>query len=116
MVAVLQGPWKSKQFIKGKPTDTGIKYYAISDPGTGYCFLLLMHNSDDKYTHEKEMGRRFALTWSLVDGTAVENSRSFLDKGHVFYFDRYYTSVPLLYELLNRRTYAVGEYICESQM
>lgn len=115
----LQGRWKHKQFIKGKPNDTGIKFYIVSDPKTGFCFNILLHCTEDSFEHDEEMGKRFALTWSLLDGSAVSGSQSFLDKGHVVYFDRYYTSVPLFYELLQRKTYAVGTYhifICLSDI
>lgn len=57
------------------------------------------------------MGNRFGLTWALISGLAVRGSKSFLDVGHVFYFDRYYTSTELFGEMLNRRTYGVGQFI-----
>lgn len=55
------------------------------------------------------MGKRFGLTWSLISGSTVKGSNSFLDKGHVFYFDQFYSSTELFYQLANRKTYSVGE-------
>lgn len=94
--------------MKGKPTDTGVKYYGIADPKTGYMYSLIIHNTKAVYPYEDVMGKRFALTWALLSGLAVPGSRSFLDVGHVFYFDRYYTSTELFNEMLNRKTYGVG--------
>lgn len=100
-------------FIKGKPTDTGVKYYFISDPKTGYCFTLLIHNTNDVFPYQDIYGKNFGLTWSLISGLTTENGLNFLNKGHVFYFDRYYTSVELFYELANAKTYAVGMYMLQ---
>lgn len=105
---MFQGRWAQKQHIKGKPTDTGVKYYGVADPKTGYIFSFIIHNTKTVYPYEDIMGSRFALTWALLSGLAIRGSQSFLDVGHVFYFDRYYTSTELFNEMLNRKTYGVG--------
>lgn len=81
----------------------------VSDSKTGYCQSVLIHNTNQKYKYEETFGKRFALTWALLSGEAVQNSRSFLNKGLVFYFDRYYSSVELFRQMLKANTYAVGE-------
>lgn len=69
---------------------------------------MLVHNTDEKFPYQDILGQRFALTWALISGLAVKGSRSFLHSGHVFYLDRYYTSMELLYQLAQNNTYAVG--------
>lgn len=68
-----------------------------------------MHNSKKVYPYEQTKGKRFALTWSLITGSETEGCKSFLKQGHVFYFDRYYTSVDLFYAMIGEETYGVGK-------
>lgn len=110
IVSQFQGRWLNKIFIKGKPTDTGLKFYFICDPKFGYCLSLILHNKFQKFPYEDVHGKNFGLAWSIMSGLAIKNSKSFLHCGHVFYMDRYYTSMELLYELLNCNTYAVGKF------
>jgi len=100
-----------KQFIKNKPINTGVKYYFMTDPKTGFTFSVLMHHTNDVFPYAEIHGKRFALTWAIISGLSVVGGLCYLDCGHSFYFDRFYTSVELFYEMLNRKTYAVGE--CE---
>lgn len=107
----MQGHWSGKQFIKNKPISTGVKYYMLCDPETGYCFNLMIHNGNEQYAYEDLLGKRFGLTWTMLSGYNVDGSKSYLDQGHVIYTDKYYTSIELLYQLLNRNTYAVGRFM-----
>ena len=83
-----KGRLSIKQYIKIKPAKWGIKLFTLAESTTGYVLDLL------PYT-----GKRAETAMSKTAQTVLDVSRHFLNLGHHFFFDNYYTSIELLHAL-----------------
>ena len=84
-----------KQYMKGKPTPWGIKVWCAADPSTGYMLNF------DVYLGRVMDPMPYGLGYHVV----MKLGEEFLDKGHHFYFDNYFSSVNLAKKLEDRKTY-----------
>ena len=84
-----------KQYLRAKIVKWGYKIWKLCDATTAYVLEL------DVYGGEKsENSSPYDAVMKLMEG--------YLDKHHVVVMDNYFTSVPLLTDLLDRATYACG--------
>lgn len=87
-----------KQYIKGKPNPWGVKVWCCADPSSGYLCNFRFYTGKEDYPPEKGLGHH--VVWSL--------GQRFLDRNHHFYFDNFFSSIQLSYDLLQRSTYSCG--------
>ena len=87
-----------KQYMKGKPTPWGIKVWAAADPRTGYLLDFDVYTGKD----------RTRLPGGLGQHVVMKMGRHYLQKGHHFYYDNFFTSVELANRLLAEKTYSCG--------
>ncbi|XP_068082115.1 piggyBac transposable element-derived protein 3-like [Anabrus simplex] len=95
------GTTKLKQYVKGKPNPVGLKNYVLASP-QGLVLDFFIYQGANTWPDGKpnqEYG---------IGGSVVLKLTENLNRGHVLYFDRYFTSVPILEHLLNRGIYATG--------
>jgi hypothetical protein len=93
-----KGRHSMKQYMKAKIIKWGYKIWKLCDSSSGYTLNL------DVYTGASEQKAEQGLAYSVV----MKMMEGYLDKNHVVVLDNYYTSVPLLLDLLDRSTYACG--------
>ena len=86
-----------KQYMPAKPTKWGIKVWEMCDSETGYCVTF------DIYTgrHSREN-----TTVSLGEEVVTKLASPYFNQNRHLYFDRFFTSVPLLKHLSENGTYA----------
>ncbi|XP_064641920.1 piggyBac transposable element-derived protein 4-like [Lineus longissimus] len=84
-------------YNKDKPEKWGIKLYEVCESKGGYCFEF-----------EVFTGRENQQTQDITYHTVMRLCDPYLDKGHILYMDRYYSSPKLYDELWNRGTVATG--------
>ena len=92
------GSLSFKQYMPMKPTKWGIKTWEICDSSNGYCLNFDVYTGA-KNTKSSQKGLGFDIDWI---------SQTYYDRAHQIYFDRFFTSVDLLIELLKNKTYACG--------
>ena len=85
-----------KQYIKSKPTPWGIKVWCIADPRNGYMcnFQFYTGKVHDPMPH------------GIGHHVIFKVGSPYLDKGHHFYFDNYFSSVKLAEDLLTANTHS----------
>ena len=88
-----------KQYMPMKPTKWGIKTWEICDSQNGYCLNFDVYTGS-KNTKSSERGLGFDVVTNLVE--------PYYGKAHHIYFDRFFTSVDLMTELMRNKTYACG--------
>jgi hypothetical protein len=76
----------------------GYKILKLCDSSSAYTLKL------DVYTGAQDQKVEQGLAYSVV----MKMMEGYLDKNHIVVLDNYYTSVPLLKDLLDRSTYACG--------
>ncbi|KAB0803767.1 hypothetical protein PPYR_00737 [Photinus pyralis] len=93
-------PWRGRlmfrQYIPNKRHRYGIKVFKLCSD-RGYTWNLMVYCGK---TTDRENSVAESVVMELVDGL--------LDQGRVLYTDNWYTSVPLAYRLLDRKTHLVG--------
>ena len=90
-----------KQYMPGKPTKWGIKVWQLSESSTGYTPQFQV------YTGRRENNVQ-ANGRGLAHRVVVDLSTPFFNKNYHVYFDNFFTSLPLMEELLLNNTYACG--------
>ncbi|UYV74502.1 PGBD5 [Cordylochernes scorpioides] len=86
-------------YIKGKPHKYGIKMYQLCEASTGYTCNI------DVYTGKHpDKAAEYNSIMSLVGRLAESN----FEKGHIIYFDRWFSSPQLFEHLWSKKTIAVG--------
>ena len=88
-----------RQYMWKKPIKWGIKVWMLADTATGYVCNF------DVYLGKPDGGGREV---DLCSKVVLSISQPFLHTNRHIYFDNYYTSIPLVEELLRRGTYACG--------
>ena len=86
------------QYMLMKPIKRGIKVWMAAVPGLGYVSTF------DVYTGKQQSLSGKGLLYNIV----FKLSRPFLNAYRTIAFDNFFTSVPLVRDLLKRKTYAVG--------
>jgi hypothetical protein len=86
--------------IKSKKARQGVKVYKLNDAKTGYCYSFKIYTRDEE-TLSDENSKVDKYVFDLLGD---EN----LNKGHVVYFDNYFTSLNLIRNLLSQKTHCVG--------
>ncbi|KAL8576606.1 hypothetical protein ACOMHN_025081 [Nucella lapillus] len=86
-----------KQYMPAKPTKWGIKVWQMCEAETGYCVTF------DVYTGRHS---RQDTTVSLGEEVVNKLASNYFNQNRHLYFDRFFTSVPLLKHLRSKGTYA----------
>ncbi|UYV66683.1 SEPHS1 [Cordylochernes scorpioides] len=86
-------------YIKGKPHKYGIKIYEFCESSTGYTCNLDIYTG--RHPHQDI---QYNSILSLVDRIA----EPYYQKGHIIYFDRWFSSPQLFNHLWEKKTLAVG--------
>ena len=95
--------WKSrlffKQYIPTKCICLSIKLYILCDAPTRYILKIFVYvgRKEIEYTHNDKSE---SIKTSLLD--------AYLDKGHIFDLDNFYSSLALYAHLFSRHTGAFG--------
>ena len=90
-----------KQYMPGKPTKWGIKVWQLSESATGYTSKFQVYTG----RREANLG---ANGRGLGHRVVVDLASPFFNKNYHLYFDNFFTSLPLMEELLLNHTYACG--------
>lgn len=95
-------PWRGRlvfrQYIPLKSNKYGIKLYKLCLP-SGYTYNLIIYAGRTAEVNQN-IGHAHKITVEITEGL--------LDEGRVLYGDNFYTSLPLVEELLERNTYYCG--------
>ncbi|KAK2143563.1 hypothetical protein LSH36_831g00039 [Paralvinella palmiformis] len=83
-----------KQYIKSKPVKWGIKLFTIVESHTGYVLNLLR--------------KRVKTVVSKTTQIVLDVGKHYLNKGHRFFTDNYYTSIELMTKLEEENTLSCG--------
>lgn len=95
-------PWRGRlifrQYILQKSHKYGIKMYKLCLP-SGYTYNLKIYSGKTAEVN-KNIGHAHRVTIEITEGL--------LDEGRLLYGDNFYTSLPLVQELLERKTFYCG--------
>ena len=89
----LKGRLGIKQYIKSKPIKWGIKLFTIVESQTGYVLNLLPF-----------VGKCVKTAVSKTTQAVLYVGKDYLNKGHRFFTDNYYTSIELMTKLEEQNT------------
>lgn len=84
-----------------KPTKRGFKLWVITCCKTGYNLSYKIY--EGKETEGKQK-------WGLGEHTVLQMAKPFIGKGYCLYFDNFFSTFPLLKELLDHSTFACGTF------
>ncbi|KAF0711469.1 piggyBac transposable element-derived protein 4-like, partial [Aphis craccivora] len=87
-----------KQYMPMKPVKRGFKIWAICCVITGNLLKFIIYEGKKD---SKEKG-------SLGEKTVLEMTNNYQDKGDCVFFDRFFSSINLVSELLKRKIFACG--------
>ena len=85
------------QYNPFKHEKWGIKCFAITDSSTGYIYKIIVY-SGKEHAFNKKLGLGYSMVTKLLEG--LEN------KGHIIFFDNYYSSIKL-FETLTKANFGV---------
>jgi len=94
-----KGRFSIRMFAKDKPVKFGFKLWVVADSINSYTYDFNVCCGKCG-TVVSENGLAYDVVFDLVS--------SLLDQGYELYFDNYYTSLQLVSDLLNRKTYVCG--------
>ena len=97
-----------KQYCPKKPTKYGLKFFVLADSNTGYVYDFLLYTGSELTSTLPQSFSHLPIPGQFV--TAL--MQGLLDKGHIVYTDRFYTSVPMADLLHSRGTGIVGTMVC----
>ena len=89
-----------KQYCPKKPIKYGLKFFVLADSSSGYVYNFLLYTGSELTSSLPP-----AFSHLPVPGQFV---MTLLDRGHIVYTDRFYTSVPLANALSSRGTGLIG--------
>ena len=92
-----KGRLSFRQYLPAKPTKWGIKFWTLAEATTGYLERFQVYTG-------KEAGQEKGLTHRVVTDLTEHLHNTYI---HI-YMDNFYTSVPLLEELLANGMYGCG--------
>ena len=96
-----------KQYCPKKPTKYGLKFFVLADSATGYVYNFVLYTG-------REITSTLPRTFShlpIPGQFVMALMQDLLDRGHVVYTDRFYTSIPLADILTSRGTGLVGTLV-----
>lgn len=98
-----RGQLNIKQYIKGKPNPWGVKVFMLCGAsGIVHDFLVYQGSTTAlSPQHKEKYGVTGALVLHLAESIPV-------DVGHKLFFDNYFTSLPVLRLLLEKRIFAAA--------
>lgn len=94
-----KGRYSAKQYIPSKPIKWGFKVWMRCDSKTGYC-----HQYDIYMGKETGVNNAKGLGHRVVE----KLTQTLHNKNHHVYFDSFFTSVPLVQDLLAHGVYSCG--------
>lgn len=100
---LFKGRLTFKQYIRTKRHCFGIKLYALCDCETGYVLRFLVYTGKN---NDKNRDNNSDLAVSSV--VVIELLEPYLNKGHSFYSDNYFTSPTLENYLFEHKTNCCG--------
>lgn len=89
-----------KQYIKTKRHRFGLKLFVLCDCETGYVLNFQVYTDKNENQKKKNSDRGVGLSGDVV----IKLLEPYLNKGHSFYSDNYYTSQSLANYLFARKT------------
>ena len=96
-----------KQYCPKKPIKYGLKFFVLADSSSGYVYNFLLYTGSELTSSLPP-----AFSHLPVPGQFVMTlMNDVLDRGHIVYTDRFYTSVPLANALSSRGTGLVGTLV-----
>ncbi|XP_063971496.1 piggyBac transposable element-derived protein 4-like [Lytechinus pictus] len=90
-----------KQYMPKKPTKWGIKLWCLCDSKTGYCLTFQVYTGRGM---DAELVQQFGLGYTVVMGLLNQ----YLLRNHIVYADNFFSSLPLVEDLLQADTYYCG--------
>ena len=87
------------QYMPKKPKRFGIKLWALCESKTGYCCDFQVYSGREDAARP-ELGLSYRVVFDLM--------KNYLDKGYRLFIDNFFTSVQLVYDLLQKATYVCG--------
>lgn len=98
-----KGKLDVKQYVKGKPNPWGVKVFMLCGAsGVVYDFIVYQGSTTELSSENKQT---FGVTGAFVLHLAARIPDGI---GHKLFFDNYFTSLPVLRVLLEKRIYAAG--------
>lgn len=95
------GTTKLKQYVRGKPNPVGLKNFLLAS-ADGMIHDFFIYQGANTWPDGKPNSK------VGIGGSVVLKLADNIPRGHILYFDRYFTSLPLLEELMERDLTAVG--------
>ena len=96
-----------KQYCPKKPIKYGLKFFVLADSSTGFVYNFVLYTGSEVTTRLPSAFSDLPVPGQFVM-TLVED---LLDRGHIMYTDRYYSSIPLANALCRRNTGFVGTLV-----
>ena len=87
------------QYMPKKPKRCGVKIWALCEAGTGYCSAFQVYTG-----REDDLQPELGLSYRVVLGLM----KNYLNKGYRLFIDNFFTSVQLVFDLLQNVTYTCG--------
>ncbi|KAM7298436.1 piggyBac transposable element-derived protein 2-like [Ixodes scapularis] len=102
-IVPFKGRLDIKQYIRGKPNPWGVKIFMLcGESGLIYDFLPYQGSTTSL---AEDLKCNFGITGAIVLHLAQRIPSGL---GHKLFFDNYFTSVPLLREMLKKKIFAAG--------
>ncbi|KAH8034121.1 hypothetical protein HPB51_020138 [Rhipicephalus microplus] len=102
-IVPFKGKLDIKQYVKGKPHPWGVKIFMLCGE-SGIVYSSLPYQGSTTRLDES-LKQQYGVTGAIVSQLA---HRIPCDKGHKLFFDNYFTSLPLLRMLLDKKIFAAG--------
>lgn len=99
-IVAFKGCIQFLQYMPAKPTLFGLKLFALVDARTHYLLKFIIYTGKGTFPVNTEESLSTTIVKELLLG--------FEQKGHVLYFDNWYTSRNLVKDLISEQTGAVG--------
>ena len=99
-----RGRFAAKQYMPKKPTKWGVKAFTMADSSNGYMLNILLYTGRETL---REASSEFAHLPQPAQ-VVMQVANPYLDRGHHFFTDRYYTSIPLAKALSDHNTSFTG--------
>ena len=99
-----QGQFGSTQYMPKKPVKWGIKAFTMADGDAGYMLGILVYTGAETLDGADPMYASLPVPAKVV----LHLAAPYLDKGHHFFADRYYSSIPLVQALEDRSSAFTG--------
>ena len=95
------------QYCPNKPTKYGLKIFVLADSNTGYVYNFVLYTGSETTTSLPATFSDLPVPAQYV----MALMEDMLDRGHIVFTDRYYSSIPLADTLSSRGTGLVGTLV-----